>query len=166
MDLIVAALAAMTGVDVYEADATEDSDNRTIYVRTKGTTCTCTMADEGGTPPAETITNETDQVFLGVAIYIAKNLSTAGASKYEQYENPNILSQGIIWALSTGTISDLQDLYMSVTAGATLGRQTATAGKTVSTKARSNNITVQSTTTITKIEVNGRYKPYTEKTWV
>ena len=123
------------------------------------------MADEGGTPPAETITSETDQVFLGIAAFTQKDLSTAGSAKYEQYEDVNILEYGTIWALSTGTISALQALYMSVTAGATLGYQTATAGKAVNTKAKSANTTVQSTTTITKIEVRGQYKPYSEKTW-
>lgn len=166
MDLLVAALGAMTGVDVYEADATEDATNRTIYVRTKGTTITVTMTDTAATPPNETITYETDQVFLGIAAYSAKNLSTAGAAKYEQYEDVNMLEYGTIWALSTGTISALQALYMSVTAGATLGRQTATAGKTVATKAKSGNVTVQTSTTLTKIEVHGQYKLYSEKTWI
>lgn len=124
------------------------------------------MTDSAGTPPAETITSETDQVFLGIAAYSAKNLTTAGSAKYEQYEDVNILEYGTIWALSTGTISALQDLYISVTAGVTLGRQTATAGKTVSTVAKSDNTTVQTSTTITKIETRGQYKPYSEKTWV
>lgn len=166
MDLIVAALAAMTGVDVYEADATEDATNRTLYVRTKGVTCVCTMADEGGTPPAETITSETDQVFLGIASYTAKNLSTAGSAMYEQYEDVNILEYGNIWALAVASISALQALYMNVTAGANLGKQTATAGKTVGTVAKSDNITVQTSTVLAKVEVKGQYKLYSEKTWV
>jgi len=165
MNLLIAAIGALTDVDVYEADATEDSDNRTLYIRTKASTITVSVTEKVATIPNAAITYETDQVFLGIAAFSQKNLSTAGSAKYEQYENPNIVSKGVIWALSTGTISDLQALYMSVTSGATLGRQTATAGKTVATKARSNNTTVQTSTTITKIEVNGRYKPYSEKTW-
>ena len=166
MDLIVAALAAMTGVDVYEADATEDSDNRTLYVRTKGVTCACTMADEGGTPPAETITSETDQIFLGIAAYSAKNLSTAGSAMYERYEDVNILEYGNIWALAVADIEALQALYMNVTAGSDLGKQTATAGKTVATVAKSDDITVQTSTVLAKVEVKGQYKLYSEKTWV
>jgi hypothetical protein len=166
MNLIVAALQAMTGVDVYEAAAGEDAANRTLYVRTKGTTITATMTDMADAPPAETITYETDQVFLGIAVYSAKNETTAATAKYEQYEDVNILEYGTIWALSTGTIAGLQALYVSVTSGATLGRQTATAGKSVNTVAKSDNKTVQTSTTITAIEVKGQYKPYSEKTWI
>lgn len=165
MDLLVAAIGALSGVDVYEASATEDSDNRTIYARTKGSTITVSVTEKVATIPGSTITYETDQVFLGIAAYTAKNLSTAGSAKYEQYEDVNILEYGTIWALSTGTISALQALYMSVTSGATLGRQTATAGKTVNTVAKSDNITVQTSTTLAKIEVKGQYKLYSEKTW-
>lgn len=165
MDLIVAAIGALTDVDVYEAATAEDATNRTIYIRTKATTAVVSVTEKVATIPGSTITYETDQVFLGIATFSQKNLSTAGSAKYEQYENPNIVANGVVWALSTGTISDLQALYMSVTSGATLGRQTATAGKSVATKARSANDTVQTSTTITKIEVNGRYKPYSEKTW-
>jgi hypothetical protein len=168
MDLCIAAITALTGVDASLATTAEDANNRTIYVRTKGSTNTTTMADAGGTPPAETITVETDQVFLGIAGYTAKNLSTANTAKYEQYEDVNMLEYGTVYALSTGTIQALQALYISVTAGATLGRQTATAGVSVNTKAKSDNksVAVITTDTITKIEVKGQYKPYAERVWV
>lgn len=166
MNLLVAALQALTGVDVYEAATAEDANNRTIYVRTKGLACTASVTEKVATIPGDTITAETDQVFLGIASYTAKNLSTANTALYEQYEDANILEYGVIYALSTGTIAGFSALYMSVTAGATLGRQTATAGITVNTKAKADNITVQTSTTITKIEVRGQYKLYSEKTWI
>lgn len=165
MDLLVAALGAMTGVDVYEAATAEDAANRTIYVRTKGTTITVTMTDSAGTPPNETITYETDQVFLGIAAFVQKNLSVANTALYERYEDVNILEYGTIWALANGTIAGNQALYVSVTSGATLGKQTATAGKSVNTVAKSDNQTVQTSTVIAKIEVKGSYKPYSEKVW-
>jgi hypothetical protein len=165
IDLIAAAITALTGVEAYIAATAEDATKRTIYIRTKGATAVVSMADIADTPPAETITYETDQVFLGIAAYTAKNLTTANTALYAQYEDVNILEYGTIWALSTGTIAGLQALYVSVTSGATLGRQTATAGKTVNTIAKSDNTTVQTSTTITKIEVKGQYKPYSEKTW-
>lgn len=163
MNLLVAALQALTGVTVYEADATEDANNRTLYIRTKGATCTVSVTEKVATIPGSTITYETDQVFLGIAMHTQKNLSTANTALYEQYEMANILEYGTIYALSTGTIQALQALYMSVTAGATLGRQTATAGKTVGTVAKADNTVVQTSTTITKIEVHGQYKLYAER---
>jgi hypothetical protein len=168
MNLLLAAVTAISGVDAYLASTAEDANNRTIYTRTKGLANTTTVTEKVATIPGSTITAETDQVFLGIAGYSSKNLSTSNSAKYEQYEDVNMLEYGTVWALSTGTIAALQALYMSVTAGATLGRQTATAGVTINTKAKSDNKSVANITTdtITKIEVRGQYKPYSEKTWV
>ena len=144
-----------------------DSDNRTIYIKkaTAGTAVgTVTEAVTGGaSQPTGTITYQSDQVFLGIAMYDAKNIATANAGKYLQYEVVNIVQYGVVWATSTGTINALDDVY----AVATTGVLTATAGLTINVKAQGNSTTVGTgSDPVTKIEVRGIYKPNAEIAWV
>lgn len=94
MDLVLAALNAMTDVEAV-LDAA-DTDNRTFYIRIKGTTVVVTEAVTGGaSQPDGTITQGTSQVYLGLA---AMTQNSAGL--YEQYDAINVLVRGKLWAQS------------------------------------------------------------------
>jgi len=92
MDLVLAALNAMTGVEAV-LDAT-DTDNRTFFILTKGVTCVVTEAVTGGaSQPDGTITQESGQVYLGMAV-----MTQNSAGLYEQYDAVNVLVKGKVWA--------------------------------------------------------------------
>ena len=91
MDLCIAAIKALSITDSVLGTVTvdaaldpSDTDNRTIWIRTVGLDNTSTMADIASTPPAETITTQSDQVFRGMARHKAKytNLTT-DTTRYE-----------------------------------------------------------------------------------
>lgn len=162
MDLCIAAITALSGVEA-ALDAA-DSNNRTIYVRTMGLTNTTTMADVGGSPPAETLTQETDQVFLGVAMFVQKDVSATNVAKYDQYQDVSIMSVGIIWAFLDGTCLSEDVAY---TVNSSTGKFTNTAGNTVNALFRSNNYTNPTTSdVIAKVEVKGPVNINTERVWV
>ncbi len=162
MDLCVAAITALTGVDA-ALDA-DDANNRTIYVRTKGLTNTTTMTDVGGSPPAETITTQSDQVFLGVAMFVQKDISATNTAKYDQYQDISVVSIGIIWAFLNGTCLS-EDIAYTVNSGT--GKFDDTAGNTINAVFRSNNYTNPTTSdVIAKVELKGSYKPNAQIAWV
>ena len=163
MDLLIAEGTAQ-GYEV-ALDAT-DTDNRTIYIKksTVGSAVgTVTEAVTGGSgQPDGTITYQTDQVFLGCAVYIAKDVVSSNTATYSQYDEVCVGERGIYWMYSTGTISADDDVYLS-----TAGLITATAGLTIACKSRSDNVTTTTNSdAITKVEVNGIYKPYSDIAWV
>jgi hypothetical protein len=145
-------------------DAT-DTDNRTIYIRKSKGSAVGTVSEAvtgGGSQPTGTITYETSQVFLGVAMYTAKNVDSSGTGKYEQYDSVSIVNRGTIWATITGTVNAEDDAYIETTNGTF----DDTAGLTVSCKFKSNDYDNPTTSDkLAIIECNGSYKPYTERAW-
>jgi hypothetical protein len=135
-------------------------------VRTKGTDITVSVVVTlGVSQPTVTTTYSSDQVFLGVAMYVSKDIASANAGKFRQYQPVSILNIGKIWALANGTMADSDVAYI-ISSGANKGLFTGTASSNlnVSAKSRSNNATVNSET-LTMIEVTGIVKPNTEFVW-
>ena len=119
MDLLITALRGLTVVDsvlgnisVDAALDPADGTNRTIYIRTTGVDNTTSMADDAGTPPAETITYQTDQVFIGVAVYSSKNVTTSNVAKYFVDEAVNVMEKGLIYGYINGTPAADDDAFL------------------------------------------------------
>lgn len=149
MNLCIAAIRALTVTDsvlgvqsVNAALDPGDANNRTIYTRIKGLDNTTTMADIGGSPPAETITTQSDQVFRGLARHKAKytNLAT-NTNRYELQDTVSIVERGFYW----GVINNLTILSEQVcnidNSGSDKGNFSNVAGDTINCLFRSDNYT-------------------------
>jgi hypothetical protein len=112
---LVSAIAALSGVEAV-LDS-EDTDSRTIIVRTKGATCVATsVVTNGASQAVATITSDTGQIFLGMAV---KTQNSSGL--YEQYDAVNVLVGGRVWG------------QCSTAAQANLGAYVGTDGKLANT---------------------------------
>jgi hypothetical protein len=174
MDLAIAAIRALTITDsvlgsvaVNAALDPNDSNNRTIFVRTVGLDNTTTMADIGGTPPAETITTQSDQVFRGMARHKVKytNLAT-NTNRYELLDTVSIVEEGFYW----GIINDVSVLSEQVcnidNSGSDKGNFTNASGDTINCLFRSDRYTQPALTDILAVvELKGVVKLNTEIDW-
>lgn len=143
-----------------------DANNRTFYIRAKGLDVTVTEdVQAGGSQATGTITYQTDQVFLGVSVFINKDVASSNVAKYFQNQLIGIMEKGIIWAYINGTINADDDAYLD-NAGSDKGNFSATAGDTIGCKFRSNNYSNSTTSdTLAMLEVRGIYKPNAEIAW-
>lgn len=153
------AITALSGVEA--ALDPDDSNNRTIYVRTEGTDCAVTEVTvaSGASQASETITAQTSQVFVGIAMFVQKNTATANQSRYETNETVSSLYEGIIWGNAGAAVNSEDDAYIALSTGLF----------SATTTDLSTNCKFRSTTTaagLVKIEVNGQKKPYSKITWV
>lgn len=164
MDDLVDAINALSGVEA--ALDPNDTNNRTVFVRTKGLdNITTAVVTGGATQPVDTITYQSDQVFIGVALYIAKNVEVTNDCKYYQYQTASIMNRGILWAILNGEASNNDDAYL-VESGANAGKFDATAGLDVNCKFKSNNYTNPTTNDVmAKVEISGSVKLNAEIAW-
>jgi len=164
MDDLVAAISALDGVDA--ALDPNDVNNRTVFVRTVGLdNITTAVVTGGATQPVATITYQSDQVFIGVALFIQKNVEVTNDCKYYQYQAMSVLNTGIIWAILYGDANIYDDAYL-VESGAEAGKFDDTAGLDINCNFRSNNYTNPITNDImAQVEVNGSKKLNAEIAW-
>lgn len=167
MDLLIAEGQAQ-GYEV-ALDAT-DTDNRTLYIKksTAGTAVgtvsgTVTL---GASQAGDTVTYQSDQVFLGVAQFPQKYTTSANGAAYYINDSVSVMSIGIIWAISTGTNNSEDDAFITLS-GANAGVFAAGSAGDVNAIYRGNNYTNPTTSdVIAKVEVKGPVKLNTEIAWV
>lgn len=172
MDDVLAAVTALTITDsvlgTVGVDASLDgaaAPNRTLYIRAKGLDLTVTEEVLSGASQATgTITYQTDQVFIGVAFFVQKDIAVAGAGGFRVDQSVSVMERGIVWVnVNAPTVAD-DDAYID-NAGGDKG-VFAAAGDTINCKFRSNNTTNSTTSdVIAKLEARGIYKPNAEIVW-
>jgi len=150
-DALVAAVNALTGVDVF--DDTSDTNNRTFYVRTKGYACTVvTTVTLGSNQATATLTSSSDQVFVGVAQFVQK--STSVGYEFDNKEPLTLFQRGKIWVTAGATVYS-NDNILITTAGAY-----GNTGYDINARYDSN-----ATSALVVIRVNGKYKANAEIAW-
>jgi hypothetical protein len=149
MNLLIAAIRGLSITDsvlgTVSVDAAldpSDGTNRTIFIRTKGLDNTTSMADDAGTPPAETITYQSDQVFRGMARHKAKytNLAT-NTNRYELQDTVSIVEKGFYWGVINNVTVLSEQVCNIDNAGADKGNFTNASGDTINCVFRSDNYT-------------------------
>ncbi len=174
MDLCIAAITALSitdsvlgTVDVDAALDPNDSNNRTIFVRTKGLDNTTTMTDDAGSPPAETITYQSDQVFRGMARHKAKYTDlTDNTNRYEVQDTVSIVERGFYWGIINNVTILSEQVCNIDNAGADKGKFTNVAGDTINCLFRSDNYTQPTLTDyLAVVELRGAVKLNTEIAW-
>lgn len=164
-------LAAVTGLDGVDASLDpNDVNNRTLFVRTIGLDNTTTSVVTGGaSQPVATITYQSDQIFLGVNLFVQKDVLIANNCKVYQNQTAAIINTGIIWSIvdtATGGELAYNDNAFLVGSGATAGKFSLTAGLDINCKFKSNVYTNSTTNDIiAKIEINGSKKLNEEIIW-
>lgn len=164
MDNLVTAITALAGVEA--ALDSGDANNRTVFIRTMGLDNTTTVTVTGGaSQPGDTITYQSDQVFIGVALNVAKNTEVVNDCKYYQNETASVMNIGIIWAALNGTANN-NDIAYIVSSGTPAGKFDDTAGLTVDCIFKSNNYTNPTTSDVmAKVQVKGSKKLNAEIAW-
>jgi len=99
--LVVAGIDGLTGVEAM-LDAT-DENSRTILIRTRYVTnVSSSVVTLGATQVTASATYSSDQVFVGVSMFIQKSVScTTGG--YLQDEAVSVMTIGIIWTFNDNT---------------------------------------------------------------
>ena len=107
MDLIVAALNAITGVEAVLD--TDDGDNRTILIRTKGADAAITnqAVTLGASQATITVTYTTAQVLMGVAIRTSND-----DGEYPQYCPVNTMIRGVLSTQANAAVSAGNKAYL------------------------------------------------------
>lgn len=121
-DLVVAAVAALTGVECV-LDST-DATNRTFLIRVKGETALVAEAITGGAGQVTgTITYGSGQIFVGVSMHTHKEPknATVGAL-YEQYDPVNVMVDGWIMGEIGAAVNSSTVPYVITAVGSTLGQ--------------------------------------------
>ena len=133
MTALIAAVEALTGVEaVLDSD---DSNGRTLFVRTRGATNTVvTTVTLGGSQATATMTYDSGQVYVGVAMFVQKAPSVSGEA-YEQYDAMNVMADGEIWVVPTLAVIAQEFAYIDTT-GADVG-SFSNAGNLLTSKYRS-----------------------------
>jgi len=137
MDLLVAAVSALTGVECALDPA--DTDNRTLLIRVKGATAAVAEAVTGGAGQATgTVTYGSGQVFVGVAMFVQKasSLDVSSNQGYEQYDMVNVVADGELWVRAKAVVEANNEAYID-NSGADIG-EFSNAGVEVSARYRSN----------------------------
>ena len=106
---LVAALDALSGVDIVSSNAT----TRVIRLRTKGTTLTFTSTVTlGASQAVATQQASTSYLFGGVALRTAKNL-VSGVARYEAKDPVNVLQEGTVWVTTADAVSSQKAVYLT-----------------------------------------------------
>lgn len=172
MGLVLAAVTALTITDsvlgTVQVDASldaGDANNRTLFIRAKGLEVTVTEAVTlGATQATGTITAQTDQVFIGISVYTAKNVSSANNAKYFVNDTVNVMETGIIWAYVNSPVVADAVAYLD-NAGSDKGRFAA-AGDAVGAFFRDNTYTNSTTGDVLgMVQTTQLTKPNAVITW-
>lgn len=129
-DAVVDAVAALDGVECVLD--TDDTDNRTFLIRSKGATITVTEAITGGAGQVTgTVTTASGQVFIG---YILRSNRLGG--EYEAAADVDIIEIGKLYVNVAADIESNRPVYIS--ADGVIG--TATTGTLLPGRTRSNEV--------------------------
>lgn len=125
MDLLVAAVSALTGVECILDSG--DVNNRTLLIRAKRTEIVVAESVTlGASQPTGTITYDTSMIFLGVSQFTQKE--SAGVAQYIADEAMNVMVLGTIYGSATiAAIEALAKAYVDDN-GAGVGDWTNVAG--------------------------------------
>jgi len=137
---------SVLGVVTFKAalDAT-DANNRTLYIRTTGLDSTVTEAvTAGATQATGTITTQSDQVLIGGAVFLQREVAASTGAKYYVNDDITVIEQGRIWMYANSATGD--GIAYIDNAGADKGNFANAAGDTVNTVFRSLKITNADTT--------------------
>jgi len=117
MTAILGAINAVAGSEAVLD--TDDTNNRTILIRTKGVTATCSGAVTGGSAVTITPTNGLyGQKFVGV-LGLRHNVPTSqgGSGSFVQYEAAPVVYDADLWALAGAGVDSLEKAFVSVSTG-------------------------------------------------
>lgn len=117
MTAIIAAIVAIPGAEAV-LDST-DTNGRTILIRTKGATATCSGAVTGGSAVTVTPTNGLfGQKFLGV-LGLGHTVPTplGGLGAYAQYDAAPVVYDADIWAQAGSGVDSMDKAYVSSSTG-------------------------------------------------
>jgi len=127
-----------------------DGDNRTLFIK-KGTAgldvgVVTVVVTLGGSQAVATITYQSDQVFIGVAMADAKNVETVDA-RYVLNDAVNVMAKGKIWAAIVDEAVLANAVAYVQTSGASAGKFSAS-GTAVGCSFRSDKFTNAATTDV------------------
>lgn len=162
MGLIVTALRAMTGVEAVLDPA--DTNNRTIWVRTKDKTCSVTdaLVTLGAGQATITITTYSSQIFIGIALFTQKAIYAYNEGNYKQYEQMSVLRIGKAWINTKDAVKANDEAYIYATAGSDFGKFTYTSGGyNVGARFRSNTTVAG----LAIVEINYQARPVATPTY-
>lgn len=174
MLLIIAKIKALTFVDGHGDTCyydcildTTDATNRTLLIRAKGATCVASGVVTGGSAVTIAATYQSDQVFLGIAAYIAKDVVYDGTNTYAKYfadESVNIVEKGIYVVYVKGTIQADAVAYIMATSGNAALGYFYPSGDTTNCMFRSDRVTIGSDYLVA-LEIRGIVKFQAARTW-
>lgn len=152
---VEAVRAAIAGLStVKEATRTDTGgDDRTIRIETvDDVEIAVTESVTGGASQASgTITESTDNIFMGVAVHTHKEPTNSGSARWEDTESVSVLRQGQIHVPVSVAVANLDLAYLIVT-GANAGKFTNVSSGNLATGGRFRSTT--SGAGIAKIDVN------------
>jgi hypothetical protein len=162
MNLLVNAVKALG----YDA-AYGGSNNRTLYVRSKGETITVSVTQKLGTIPNSSITYQSDQVFKGLARHKAKEITYGSTSaRYEIGDPISIVEKGFYYGVINNVNVQAGEVCYIDNSGVGIGNFTNVTGDDIGCKFRSNKITnAVLTDYLAVIELNGIKKINAEIAW-
>jgi len=145
----------------------EDATNRTLLIRAKGATSVSSGVVSGGSAVTITATYQSDQVFLGISYYSAKDVAfnaAAAYAKYFQNQDINIAEKGIVAVYVKGTILADKVAYIMATSGDSKLGYFYTSGDSCNAIFRSDMQLIGSDY-LAALELRGMVKFHTERTW-
>jgi hypothetical protein len=108
MNDIIVAIGNITAIEAEAVLDPDDTNNRTLVIRTKGATAVVTTTVTGGAAQAVgTITQTTAQIYLGIS---TRTDNAPGV--YEQYCAVNVLVDGYVWGQVAGEVKANVEAYV------------------------------------------------------
>lgn len=172
MNDVLAAVTALTVTDSELGDVgvdaaldPDDVNNRTLYIRAVGVDVTVTEDVQSGASQATgTITYQTDQVYLGIALMSQRAVNRQNESEYEQYSSVAIVEKGLVYAFVNGDPVSEDEAFID-NAGGDKGNFSSS-GDAVNCVFRSNKYTNTTTSDdIAVVESRGVIKINAEISW-